>query len=221
MRSAKSVGQIIGVLLLLQLATGLTMPFVLLRPLTTGSPDFLASAAASSFQIRTAVFLSFVGGALAVGIAITAWQVFSRHSYTMALWFLAACVFSCSLDAVHNASVMSMLSLSQEYAKAGAADAGLFRALGTGVALARKWAHYTQLFGFGSWIFLFYLSLWRFALIPRALAALGLVGIMLQFTGVTLLGFLGYRIVTEMAMPLGPIHLAVAIWLMARGFRER
>ena len=103
------------------------------------------------------MFLSFVGGAFTVGIAITAWPFFSRYNYTMALWFLAACVFSCSLDAVHNASVMSMLSLSQEYAKAGTADAGLFQVLGTVVASTRKWAHYTQLLGFGGWLFLLYL----------------------------------------------------------------
>jgi hypothetical protein len=221
MRSARSVGRIIGVLLFLNLASGLTLPFILLRPQITGSPAFLANAAGSSFQIRGAIFLSFVGGALTVAIAITTFPVFRRYSYTMALWFLAVCVVSCSLDYVHNATVLSMLSLSQEYAKAGAADAGLFQALGAVVASTRRWAHYTQLLGFGGWIFLFYLSLWRFALIPRAMAALGLIGIVLQFTGITLLGFLGYPLVGQMAMPMGPIHLAVALWLMVKGFDER
>ena len=61
----------------------------------------------------------------------------------------------------------------------------------------------------------------RFILIPRALAALGLIGIALQFTGVTLMMFLGYKVIGEMAMPMLPIQIAVAVWLMVRGFEER
>ena len=54
MKSAKSKGRRIGVLLVVQLA-GLIVPFVLLHPLTTGSQDYLANAAAASFQIKLAV----------------------------------------------------------------------------------------------------------------------------------------------------------------------
>jgi hypothetical protein len=138
----------------------------------------------------------------------------------MALWFMALCVISLSLDAVQNVTVLSMLSLSQDYVTATAADAELFQALGAVVGSTRRWAHYTQLLGFGGWIFLFYAVLWRFSLVPRALATLGLIGIMLQFAGVTLPQFLGYRSVMQMAMPLGPIHLVTAVWLIAKGFRE-
>jgi hypothetical protein len=53
------------------------------------------------------------------------------------------------------------------------------------------------------------------------LAAVGLIGIALQFTGVTLTTFLGYAGIGEMAMPLLPIQIAVAVWLMVKGFNER
>jgi len=49
MKSAKSPGRLIGVLLFLQLA-GLIVPFVLLHPLTTGPQDFLANAAGPLFR---------------------------------------------------------------------------------------------------------------------------------------------------------------------------
>ncbi|HZE72919.1 MAG TPA: DUF4386 domain-containing protein [Pyrinomonadaceae bacterium] len=224
MRSAKTTGRTIGVLLLLQMACGLIVPFVLWHPLIVGSPAFLTAAAASSFQIRAGVFLSFVGGALTVAIAITAWSIIRRYSETIALWFLVVCAISCTLDAMQNAAVMSMLSVSQEYAKAGTADAALITltetVVATLVATVRRWVHYTQLLGFGAWIFLFYLSLWRFDLVPRALAILGLIGILLQFTGVTLLAFLGYSSVTQLAMPLAPIHIANGLWLIFKGFKE-
>ena len=222
MRSAKSIGRTVGILLLLQLAAGLTVPFILLRPRIAGYPGFLTAAAEHSFQIRAAVLLAFVGGALTVSIGITALPVFRRYSSATALFFLAVCVISCTLDYVHNAAVMSMLSLSLQYVNEGAAaDHRLYQVVGGAVASARRWAHYTQLFAIGGWIFVFYSSLLRFALIPRALAAVGLVGIVLQLTGVTVRMFMGYSVIGEMAIPMGPIQLAIALWLIVKGFNER
>lgn len=221
MRSAKSTGRTVGVLLLLQLACGLMLPFILWYPLIGGAPAFLSDASAKAGQIRAGVFLSFVGAGLTLAIGIHAFPIFRRYSYTLALWFLAACVISCTLDAVQNATVMSMLSLSEAYAKASPVDLGVFQGLGKVTALTRRWVHYTQLLGFGAWILLFYLSLLRSALMPRLLAGLGVIGILLQFTGVTLFGFLGYGSVMQMAMPMFPIHVAAGLWLIFRGFKER
>jgi hypothetical protein len=221
MKDAKSTGRTVGILLLLQLAAGLTVPFILLRPLAAGSPGFLTAAAENSFQIRSAVLLSFVGAALTVSLGVTALPIFRRYSTALAFWFLAVCVVSCTLDLVHGGTVMSMLSVSQEYLKSGAASAELYQLVGTAVASARRWAHYTQLVAIGGWIFVFYSSLLRFALIPRGLAVLGLIGIALQFIGVTLMALLGYSMIGEMAMALLPIQIAVGIWLIVRGFSEK
>jgi hypothetical protein len=81
--------------------------------------------------------------------------------------------------------------------------------------------HYTQLLFVGGWIAMFYGILLRYALIPRGLAAAGLSGIVLQFTGVTLPVFLDHPSIAWMAYPLAPIHLIVAGWLIAKGFAER
>jgi hypothetical protein len=106
MRSAKSIGRIIGLLLLIQLA-GLIVPFVLLHPLTTGPRDYLANAAGASFQIKVAVFLLFANCALTIGITIVAWPVFRQHSDAMALLLVAVSVIMFSLQAVDNAHLRS------------------------------------------------------------------------------------------------------------------
>src|SRR5882724_6808951 len=118
MKSAKSPGRLIGVLLFLQLA-GLIVPFVLLHPLTTGPQDFLANAAGASFQIRVAVFLLFANCALTIGISIAAWPLFRQYSERMALWLVAASVIMFALQAVDNAHILSMMSLSQRYVEGG------------------------------------------------------------------------------------------------------
>jgi hypothetical protein len=219
MSSAKSMGRIIGILLLLQIA-GLIIPFVLLLPLTTGPEGFLAHAAGASFQIKVAVFLLFANCALTIGIAIAAWPVFRQYSEAMALWLLALSVIMFILQAVDNVHVLSMLSLSQQYAQAGG-PAELYQTLALVVGSTRRWAHYTELLVIDCWIFLFYSVLCRFRLVPRALAVFGLITVMLHFTGIPLPRFLGYSIVTLMGVPMAFSHIALAIWLMVRGFGER
>ncbi len=219
MRSAKSVGQIIGMLLFVQLA-GLIVPFVLLHPLTRGPRDFLANAAGASLQIKLAVFLLFANCALTIGIAIAAWPVFRQYSEAMALWLLAAGVIMFSLQAVDNVHMLSMMSLSQQYAQAGGPDE-LIQTLAAVVGSTRRWAHYSELLVIDAWIFVLYWILYRFALVPRALAAFGLLTVMLHFTGIPLRGFLGYSLVTLMGVPMAFSHIALALWMMARGFEER
>jgi hypothetical protein len=47
----------------------------------------------------------------------------------------------------------------------------------------------------------------------------GILGVISQFTGVTLMLLLGFPVIGEMAMPLLPIQIVVGLWLMIRGFR--
>ena len=189
MKSAKSVGRIIGMLLFVQLA-GLIVPFVLLRPLMTGPRDYLANAAAASVQIKVAVFLLFANCALTIGIAIAAFPVFRQYSDTMALLLVAVSVIMFSLQAVDNAHVLSMLSLSQQYAQAGGRDE-LFQALAVVVGANRRWVHFSELLVIDGWIFVLYSLLYRFALVPRALAVFGLITVMLHFAAIPLRGLWG------------------------------
>ena len=218
--SAFTIGRTIGILLLLQLIAALTLPFILSKPVTFGSPAFLTAVAKHSFQIRSAVLLSFVGSALTVYLGITAFQVFRLYSKSVALSFLVACAVSCTLDVVQAGTIMSMLSISNEFVTSGTADSDLYQVVGAAVASARRSAHITQLLAIGAWMFIFYISLFRFKLVPLVLAVLGVIGVTLQFIGVTLMMFLGYRSIGEMAMPLLPIQITVAVWLIIKGFND-
>src|SRR5688572_6788659 len=220
LRSAFKIGRTIGILLLFQLAAALTLPFILSSPITKASPAYFTAVAAHSFQIRSAVLLSFVGAGLTVYIGISAFQIFRRYSTSAALLFLIVCAISCTLDVVQGGMIMTMLAISNEFVSTNAADPGLYKVIGAAVASARRWAHATQLFAIGAWMFVFYISLFRFRLIPRALAILGLTGVLSQFIGVTLMMFLGYGLISEMAMPLLPIQITVGVWLIIRGFKD-
>ena len=218
MRSAKTTARVTGALLLVQLA-GLIVPFILLLPLTT-PPGFLANAAGSSFQIRLAVALLFVNGMLTIGITIAALPIFRRHSYRMALWLLALSIVWLSLQLVDNAHILSMLSLSQEYAKAATSYQDLFQSLGAVVGSTRRSAHFAELLVIDGWMFVFYGLLWRSAVVPRALAAFGLLTVTLHTTGISLPLFLGYRSVTLMGATMAVSHVAIALWLIVKGLND-
>jgi len=220
MDQGKSVARTVGVLLLLHLAVGLTVPFILLHPLMA-APGFLTNGAGVANQVRIAVLLLFVGSALTIGIASAAWPVFRQYSSAMALWLFALAVASFTLQAVDNAHLLAMVSLSQEHTPADAAKAESFQALALVVGAARKWSHYSFLLVVGCWIFLLNAVLCRFRLVPRVLAALGMIGAVLQIAGVSLRGLWGLAPETRLAMPLAPVYVALALWLLVKGFDER
>lgn len=139
--------------------------------------------------------------------------------YSQHRLFSFFCV-SCTLDIMHAGTIMSMLSISNEVFHSGAANAELYQVIGAAVASTRRSAHMTQLLAIGAWMFIFYISLFRFNLIPRVLAVIGIIGVVLQFTGVTLMMILGYRLIGQMAMPLLPIQITVAVWLFIKGFNN-
>lgn len=219
MESALRVGRVTGGLLLAHLAAGLVVPFVLLDRVRAGG-GFLVNAAANPGQMRAAVILLFTGSAVAIAVGIAAFPVVRRHSLAAGLWLIALAVAGFSLQAVDNGGLLSLLSLSQEYASAGAGRSDVFQALGIVVGAYRKWAHYSYLLVVGSWILLLFASLFRFRLVPRALAGIGVVAALSQIAGVTLRALFGYPPETRMAMPLAPVYVALALWLLVKGFRE-
>jgi hypothetical protein len=216
METERRASRVIGALVLAQMVGGVLVNFVLTAPLF-GEPGFLVNAAAHSRQIGVSVLVGLALGAIWVAIAITALPVFRQHSEALALWFVALAVVNLSLAAVENMSVMSMLSLSEAYARAGAAGRDQFQALRVVVASARNWAHFVARIFDGGTLFVLYAVLFRFALVPRAFAAFGLVAVMLQLTAVAMPLF-GHSVVFPMLAPLGVSQLALALWLIAKGF---
>src|SRR5205085_12112911 len=196
--------------------------YIMLRPL--GMPlTFNANDPANSFKVRLSVMLLFVGGAATVAIAITVLPVLRQYSYSLALWVLALAIANFSLQCIENAAWMSLFTLSQNYANASAADASVYAVVGAAVRSAWKWVHYTHLLIMVSWMFMVFVALWRSALVPRVIAALGMITTLLQITGITLPQFIPYPspYPTAMGMPLGFVYLALSVWLMTKGFEQR
>lgn len=218
MRPAKSVGRIVGILLFAHFV-GLTVGFILLIPVT--SPEFLQNTAAVSSQIRAAVFLLFATSVLTIGISIYAFSFFREHSHRMALWVVAFSIIWFAMQAVDNQHILSMMSLSQQYVEGGGSNAEVFRMLAMAARSERKWAHYTELLVIDLWFFLFYVTMFRFALVPRALSGFALAMVLVHTVGIALPVLLGYTQLLVLAYSMALSYVVMGTWLVVKGFAAR
>ncbi len=215
MPTARGRGRLVGGLTLLQLV-GLIVPFVLLLPIVTPPGASLADAAASSTRVRAGVLLLVVNGAVTIGISIASWPILRRTSEALALWLVVLGALMLGVQMIDNIHILSMLSLSQAHAAAGAAADSL-REVATAMGTTRRWAHLSELLVIDAWILVFYLGLIRAAALPRLLSAFGLLTVAAHFVAIPLPGFLGLRAVAEAGMPMALSHVATAGWLVAKG----
>jgi hypothetical protein len=211
-------GRIVGALIIAQMAGSYTVNFVLTAPLF-GSPGFLEAAAPNAQQIAVSALLGIALGAIWLAIAITVYPIVQARSQRLALVLFALASVCFAISVVEHMNVMSMLSLSEAYARAGAAEREQFQLLKGVVSTSRNWAHFTQLILSGCTMFVFYSTLIRFRLVPRALPALGLVAVLMQITSVAM-PYFGRSVSFPMLAPLGISQLLLALWLLAKGFKS-
>jgi hypothetical protein len=219
MNTAKGIGRMFGALLIAQSLIGYLVNFVLLAP-AVAPPGFLTNAAANAFQMSLAALLAPVEGALWIAMAIAAFPIFRQYSNSLAVAFLILTGVSLAGLIVEAIGMRSLLALSVEYTKAGDANAALFQPLAAMVRALRNSAHYLNLLVGGGILVVVYTLLLRFALIPRVLSVFGLVTVASMMSG-AIIPLLGYPTIMAMFMPMGLSHLALAGWLLVKGFEER
>ena len=219
MEAESRIGRIIGVLLIIQMFGSALVNFTLEAPLF-GAPGFLESAASHSRQIGLAAVLGLVTEATWLAIAIGAFSIVYQRTPKLAIWLVALAGVTLAVAVVENAGVMSMLSLSEAYAKASAVERDQLQTVRVIVASARNWAHFMARIINGCAGFVLYAVLYRCALVPRALAGFGLLAAVLMVTAVGMPIF-GHDVIFPLLAPMGVSQLLLAFWLIAKGLRSQ
>ena len=217
MEAESRAGRIVGVLFLIQMVGSGIVNFVLEAPLF-GVPGFLVNAAPHAKQLGLAAVLGLAIESLWVVLAVTVFSRLWPRSRAMVLGLVVLSGVTLAVAVVENIGVLSMVSLSEAYMKAGAAERGQLETVRVIVASARNWAHYMGRIFDGVTGFLLYAVLYRFALVPRVLSGLGLLALLSMLTSVGMPIF-GHAVVFPMLAPLGLIQLILALWLLVKGFR--
>ena len=183
-------------------------------------PDYLVYVSANQTQVVFGVLIDLIYALAVVGIVVTLLPVLRKQNESLALGFSALRLIEAIVAIVGGMAILTLLTLSQEFVKAGAPDAPYFLTTGDLLLAARDWAF---LIGSGlvwslSAVILNYL-LYQSRLIPRWLSIWGLVGAILSFVAY-LPQFFGLETVELLFLPIGVQEMVFAVWLIVKGFNS-
>ena len=181
------------------------------------APDTLANVAGNQTAFTAGAVMMLLNSAAVVGIGVIVFPVLRRHSERVALGYLATRILEGAFLAVGVISLLTLTGFSEAYATADAAARSHLEALGAFAVQANDLAYQTGMatLGVGS-VFLCSL-LFRTGLLPRVLAAWGVIGYGVFALGMVLDMF-GLGVGTVLTIPGGLFELVFAGWLIAKGF---
>ena len=214
--------RIVGVLFIIASAAPISTIFFLgfLGGAVSGEPipDFLVTVSANEMQVIIGMFIELIWARAVIGIPVVLFPILKKHDEALALGFFSLRIIEGICTVVHSILLLSLLTLSQEFVKAGAPSASYYLTVGTLLLAARDWAF---LIGSGlvwslSALLLNYV-LYRAELVPRWLSGWGLVGALLSFT-VYLLQFFSIQTSDFLFAPIAVQEMVFAVWLIVKGF---
>jgi len=218
MNSNRKTAIIVGVLFITA-TVAYSLGVIFLDPILGGS-DYLTKAFENENQVIIGALLVLIDAVAVAGIGIVIYPILKKHNETLALGYAGARIVESVLFIVNVIFILTLLTLSQEFVKAGVLDASYYLTLGTLLLAAGDWAF---LFGFGlaftlSALILNFL-LYQSKLIPRWLSGWGFIGAVLIFA-YYLLQFFSNNQVEILFYPIAVQEMVFAVWLIIKGFNS-
>jgi hypothetical protein len=192
---------------------------------TLDATDYLSEIAANENQIRVGALFELIMAVAVASIAVTVFPVLRKYHPSVAIGYVGARLVEGVLLIASTLSMLLLLTLSREFVDAGSPEAsGYFHTLGEVVLAIREWGGHVimdvAVFPLGA--LLFYALLYRTKLVPRWLSGVGLAGAALYWSASVLVLFDAVEPLTRphilLQAPLGLQEMALALWLIFRGF---
>lgn len=220
MKSQRTAAQITGVLFILAAVTSIA-GLVLYQPIL-GS-GYLAEGAAHARQVIVGAVMELMLVVSAVGTATTMFPILRQYNETIALWHVCFRFLEAVIIVVGIISVLSLVTLSREFAAGGAADPAYFQAAGTSLLAIHDW---TFLLGpnfmLGINTMMYSYIFFRSGLVPRFIPILGITGSTLVFLAALLEMFGVIEQVSVwgglLSLPVAANEMTLAVWLLIKGF---
>ena len=218
MNTSRKIAIMVGALFLFSNVTFLLGAFVFVEPIL-GAPDYLTLASANRTQVVLGALLELVNGIAYVGIAVLVFPILRQRFESMALWYVGFRIIEFVMQTLSDISPLSLLTLSEEFVRAGAPESSSFQALGMLLLAERYWAFQMVTIALVLGALMFYYMLYQSRLIPRFISVWGLIGAlavlataMLDTFGISpgSLEFLGVLMLLN--------ELFLGVWLIVKGF---
>ncbi|MCB0064978.1 MAG: DUF4386 domain-containing protein, partial [Caldilineaceae bacterium] len=148
------------------------------EPILT-APDFPTNIAASRSQLITGMFVELlVNDAAVLGIGVLMFQILRVHNERIALGYLSIRMIEVATLVASKVSILSLITLGEEYVTTGALDAAIFQVLGAAALAERHWIGQLNAVFFILGALLLYTLLYQSKLVPRFLSTWGLFAVL-------------------------------------------
>jgi len=185
--------------------------------------NYLDSVSTNGGLVATGAVLLFIGGAAAIGIAISLYPVLRKYNEGLALGSAGFRTVEGVFDFVGVLGLLILITLSQQFVGAGAPDSSYFQTLGVLSVSGFHWAvNVIKLMVFSLGCLLYYIIFYRTNLIPRWLSGWGIAAAIMTMVSALLVmygsiaPFSTAQIVLN--LPILPQELVLAVWLIVKGF---
>jgi hypothetical protein len=221
--ASRKTAKIVGILFIV--ATVAAVISVALLGPVLADQDYLVNFSSNKNQVIVGALLDLLGAGAFVGLAVVLFPILKKHNETIALGYIVARMIEAVPFIIANISLLSLLTLSQEYVSAAVRDASCFLPVGTGLLAAYDW---NQLLGprvFASLAAVpFYILLYQSKLLPRWISVWGMIGAPLYLAS-GLLGLFGLvdplsPILVLLFLPAALLEMVMAVWLIVKGFNS-
>ena len=221
MNSTRKTAVIVGVFFIIATAASM-LEYIVILPPVLDAPDFLVNVSANKIQLIIGVLLYLTNCAAVVVIPIMLFPIFKKHNNALALGYVGSRIIESVILVVGAISLLSLLTLSQEYVQAATPQTSHFQTLGTLLLGVTDWTHLLgAMIAFSLTALILNYLLYRAKLIPRFVSVWGLVGATLLLAA-GLSGLFGLSpsstISILLTIPIGLNEMVLAVWLIAKGF---
>jgi hypothetical protein len=177
-------------------------------------PDYLAGLSTDSTRFAAGAVFMLLNSAAVIGIGVMVFPILQRHSPRVAVGYLSTRVVEAIVLAVGVISLLSLLTLSELGPVVD--DSSFASAWGELAVGINDFAFRIAMFALGLGSLAFCALLYRVGLVPRWLAALGLVGYAALLAG-GLLEIFGHSALLTLSIPGGAFEIVFPVWLIVRG----
>jgi hypothetical protein len=217
MNSSRKFAVIAGVVFIIATAAGLSS--TALVP-ALSSPDYLTRVSAHVNQVAGGALLLLIAAFGSVGIAVSLYPVLKERNAALAIGSVVFRTIEAVMYTVGVVSLLSVLTVSQQFTSAGGADRALLQAVGNALVSLHDHAAVAGVFAFSLGALLYYYLFFQTRLIPRWLSGWGIVAIVSMLAACVLALFsdspvTGYVL---LVLPIAVQEMVLAVWLIAKGF---
>jgi hypothetical protein len=221
MSSDRKIAIIAGVLFITATVAGI-LSSVFTEPIL-GAPDYLIKISENENHVIIGALFVLVMGFACAGIAISLYPILRKYNEGLALGSVGFRIFEGMLWVIN--AIGLLLTLSKEFVKAGTPGASSFQTSAILIRAAGDWiSNLVALLAWCLGALMYYYIFYQTKLIPRWLAAWGLIGITLTLIACALVLFhlinSGSPIQIALFLPIALQEMVLAVWLIVKGFNS-